>query len=271
MRRASRLSETGRPLRTSHTATPTGEVSISASRSARAPLGAVGARVGDRAGGLGGEHHQDILVLVRERFPVLFLHEIEVSDVRAEMAHRRALEGLRRQALGGEAEAADIGRNVGNAQRPVEVAEVLEQARPVGPLRHGPVLLGGEAGGDEVHGRPGLVDGGDGTVARAGQGAGAFGDLAQHGVEVEAGCDAQARRAAFSRRSSSGPVTAASRPRGEGYGRRRPRQRGSGGATAMWTHNSRYSYLIQSFIHAHITLCCVLLSTDSQHDRIETE
>ena len=111
------------------------------------------------------------------------------------MAHRRALEGLRRQALGGEAEAADIGRNVGNAQRPVEVAEVLEQARPVGPLRHGPVLLGGEAGGDEVHGRPGLVDGGDGTVARAGQGAGAFGDLAQHGVEVEAGCDAQARRA----------------------------------------------------------------------------
>ena len=36
MRRASRLSETGRPVPTSNTTTPTGEVSISASRSARA-------------------------------------------------------------------------------------------------------------------------------------------------------------------------------------------------------------------------------------------
>ena len=60
------------------------------------PLGAVGARIGDRGRGLGGEQHQDLLVPVGERFPALLLDEIEVADVHAAMAHRRALEGLRR-------------------------------------------------------------------------------------------------------------------------------------------------------------------------------
>ena len=57
------------------------------------------------------------------------------------------------------------------------------------------VLLGGEARGDEVLGGAGLVDGGDGAVARAGERPGALDDFVQHHLEVEARADAQARRA----------------------------------------------------------------------------
>ena len=83
---------------------------------AGALLGAVGARVGDRRRGLRGEQHQDLLVLVRERLPALLLDQVEVSDMDAEMAHRHALEGLRGQTVGREAERADIGGHVGDAQ-----------------------------------------------------------------------------------------------------------------------------------------------------------
>ena len=158
-------------------------------------LGAVGARIGDRGRGLRGEEHQDLLVLVGEGLPALLLHEIEVADMDAAMAHRRALEGLRRQPVGGEAERLHIGRDVGDPERPLEVAEVLEEPRALGPLRHGPVLLLGEARGDEVLRRPRLVDGGDGAEAGAGQRPGALDHLAEHRLEVEARADPQARRA----------------------------------------------------------------------------
>ena len=59
-----------------------------------AALGAVGARIGDRGRGLRGEEHKDLLVLVGERLAALLLDEIEVADMDAAMAHRRALEGL---------------------------------------------------------------------------------------------------------------------------------------------------------------------------------
>ena len=51
------------------------------------------------------------------------------------------------------------------------------------------------AGPYEINGLSRLVDGGDGAVARAGERAGAFGDLLQDGIEVEARADAQACRA----------------------------------------------------------------------------
>ena len=162
---------------------------------AGAPLGAVGARVGDRGGGLGGEQHQDLLVLVGERVRALLLDEIEVADMHAAMAHRRALEGLRRQPLRGEAELPHVGRDVGDADRPRQVAEVLEQPRALGPFRDGPVLLLGEARGDEVPRRARLVDGGDGAEAGAGERAGAVDHLVEHGLQVQARADAQARRA----------------------------------------------------------------------------
>ena len=57
------------------------------------------------------------------------------------------------------------------------------------------MLVGGEARGDEVPGRPGLVDGGDGGEARAGERPGALDDLVQNGLEVKARADPEARRA----------------------------------------------------------------------------
>ena len=158
-------------------------------------LGAVGARVGDRGRGLRGEQHQDLLVLVGERLVALLLGQIEVADMDAAMAHRRALEGLRRQQVGGETERLHIGRNVGDPERSLEVAEILEEPRALGPLHDGPVLRLGDARGDEVLWRARLVDGGDGAEARAGQRPGALDDLAEHGLEVEARADPQARRA----------------------------------------------------------------------------
>ena len=111
------------------------------------------------------------------------------------MAHRRALEGLRRQQVGGEAERLHIGRNVGDPKRSLEIAEILEEPRALGPLHDGPVLRLGDARGDEVLWRARLVDGGDGAEARAGQRLRALDDLAEHGLEVEARADPQARRA----------------------------------------------------------------------------
>ena len=71
----------------------------------------------------------------------IHIDEIEVADMDAAMAHRRALEGLRRQPVGREAERLHIGRNVGDPDRPLEVAEVLEEPRALGPLRQAPVLV----------------------------------------------------------------------------------------------------------------------------------
>ena len=58
-----------------------------------------------------------------------------------------------------------------------------------------PVLVRGEARGDEILGGAGLVDGGNGAVARAGERPGALDDFVQHHLKVEARADAQARRA----------------------------------------------------------------------------
>ena len=114
----------------------------------------------------------------------------------AAVAHRRALEGLRGQTVvGREAERADIGGDVGDAQRARQVTEELEEPRPVGPFHDVPVLVRGEARGDEVLGGAGLVDGGNGAVARAGERPGALDDFVQHHLKVEARADAQARRA----------------------------------------------------------------------------
>ena len=97
--------------------------------------------------------------------------------------------------VGREAERAHVGGHVGQPQRSRQVAEILEQPRPVGPFQQLAVLLRGEARSDEVLGDAGIVDGGDGTVAGAGERAGALDNLVQHGLKVEARVDAQARRA----------------------------------------------------------------------------
>ena len=161
----------------------------------RAALVAVRARIGDGDGGLGCEQHQHLLVLVGELFPARLLAEEEVPDVEAAVAHRRALEGAAGDEPGRKPERGDVLAEVGEAKRPVEATQMREQAHRVGPGRHLPRLLGGEARDDVPLRHARLVDGGDDAVARAGERAGALHHLAQHGVEVEARADAQHRRA----------------------------------------------------------------------------
>ena len=58
-----------------------------------------------------------------------------------------------------------MGGDVGEAQRSAKVREVLEEPRPVRPLLEPAVRVPGEARGDGVPGRSGLVEGGDGALA----------------------------------------------------------------------------------------------------------
>ena len=81
IRFASRLMDTGRPVRASKTTTPTGEVSIRASRSGPRPLLVpVRAGVGDGGGRLRGEQQQDFFVFLREIPSPLLVAEEEVAD-----------------------------------------------------------------------------------------------------------------------------------------------------------------------------------------------
>ena len=158
-------------------------------------LVAVRAGVGDRRRRLRGEQHQNLLVLARERLPARLLAEKEVADMHPAVAHRHGLQGLRQRQLLGIAERAGVGGNVRQAQRARKVPEVFEERVPVRPLPDVPALFRREAGGDELQDRAAFVDGRDHPVACAGQRAGAVDDLVQDGVEVEAGADAQDRRA----------------------------------------------------------------------------
>ena len=72
---------------------------------------------------------------------------------------------------------------------------MFEQTRARRAIRPAPVLLGTQAGTDEVLGLAGFVDGGDHAAPGSGQGAGAVHDLAQDRIELETGADAQDRRA----------------------------------------------------------------------------
>ena len=139
---------------------------------------AMGAGVGDGRRRLRREQHEDVLVLVRELASAPLAGEEEAAKVRAAMAHRRPLEGLRRHEVGGEAERTDVAGQVRQPERRGEVAQVVEELRPLRqPTLHLAVLLGSEAGGDEIAGRPGVVDRGDGPVACVRESAGAVDDL----------------------------------------------------------------------------------------------
>ena len=152
-------------------------------------LVAVGARIHDRGGGLGGEQGQHFLVLVAERLAVGLVGEEEAADVGAAVAHRRALEGAGEHPGRLDAKRAHVDREVGAAQRTRQFAEVFEQSGVVGPGVELKLFFGCEAQEHEFPGRAVLVDGGDDAPAGAGERPGALHHLAEHGVEVEARVD----------------------------------------------------------------------------------
>ncbi len=154
-------------------------------------LVAVRAGVGDRGRSLGREQHQNLFVVVGELLAALLPGEEEVADVRAAVAHRRALARPREGRRGRHAERAHVARQVREPQRPRQLAQVLEQAAAIGPGGELLLFLGREAGEDEVLGRARVVDRGDDAAAGGGEPAGALEHLGEHGVEVERGADAQ--------------------------------------------------------------------------------
>ena len=72
---------------------------------------------------------------------------------------------------------------------------MLEELRPVRPVNELAVLVGRDAGADEVLDLACLVDGRDQAVAGAGQRAGAVRHLLQDGHHIEARADTQNGRA----------------------------------------------------------------------------
>ena len=98
-------------------------------------LVSVVARVGDRRTGLCGEEHQDLLVLAGELPAALLVGEVEVADMHAPVTDRRPKEALRRRPVVGEAERAQVGRQVPEPEWMAHLAEVFTQLRPVGQLQ----------------------------------------------------------------------------------------------------------------------------------------
>ena len=157
----------------------------------RAPLGAVGASVGDRGRGLGGEQRQHLLVLAGELLSFRLVAQEEVPDLDATVAQRRAQEGPGEDPGGVEPVLADVAREVGQARWRRQVPEKLEQAQTVRPGEDLPFLVGGEAGEGQIPGQVPLVDGHDDAVAGVGEPAGAVHRLEEHGIEIEACVDSQ--------------------------------------------------------------------------------
>ena len=195
-RRASRLNETGWPVAASKTATPTGEVSTRASRSARARCSSQCTRA---------------LATALAACTANNTRRSSSSTVKACPPPSRRGRSPRRAGPGGasaspagwsatapgpgKAERANVGLQVRHSERPGKVAQVLEEADRVRPLDHLPLLVDGEPGGDELLRLAGLVDGRNHAATGAGQRTCGVDGLAQDGGDVEARADAQHGRA----------------------------------------------------------------------------
>ena len=161
----------------------------------RALLVAVGAGVGDRRRRQRGEQHQYLLVVVGELRLTFLPCKGQIADLYAAVAQRRSLEGLRVHQVRGVTQRGDERRQVRQPYRSRQIAEVRPELGPVRPGHELLVLLGGEAGADEILNPARVVDSGDHAVAGAGERARAVDDLLQDGGHVEGRTDAQDRSA----------------------------------------------------------------------------
>ena len=156
----------------------------------------VGACVGDSCRCLGGQQHQHLLVLAGELPFAVLVGQKEAADMYSAVTHRRSHGGLGQKRVRGVALRADVAVQIRQVQRSLRVPEAFAQP-PVVPFQDLAVLVGSEAGRDEVLELPRAADGCDHTVTGAGQGAGAVHHLRQDHVEIEACADAQAGCAQF--------------------------------------------------------------------------
>ena len=192
MRLASRLNDAGRPVRASNTTTPTGEVSTTVSRSARARCSARKVRALTMAAAACAANSSSTSSSSSVNSAPPSLSPRKKLPTWAPRWRIGVLMQARRQHdVPGHAQRTHEGGEVGDPERPRQVAELLEELHAAGPLRHPAVVVLGQARGDEFPGRSRLVDGDDAAVARAGELAGAVGHFLQDGLQVEAGADAQ--------------------------------------------------------------------------------
>ena len=86
-----------------------------------------------------------------------------------------------------------VAGEIGQLERLPDVAQVLEEPRPVGPCHQRADLLGGHARGPEVHQPAAGVDRRNHALVGAGQRTSAVDHLLEHRVQIQARVDAQHR------------------------------------------------------------------------------
>ena len=118
-------------------------------------LTAVRATLGDRRRGLGRGSYQHLFFVVGEQLAIGLLGEEEV-DVGAAVAHRARAGRSARGPRGRNAERAGVSREVGNPQRPQQVAQVLQ--RRARYRSSSSVALMRRIAQDLVSSRPGLPE-----------------------------------------------------------------------------------------------------------------
>ena len=151
----------------------------------------VRARVDDGRCRLRREQDEDFFVLARELLSACLPAEEEVADMLPAVTHRRRLHRPGQDHVGPASERPEVGGKVPQSHRLRKIPQVLEEPRPVLPVRESPALVRRKARADEVLDLSAFVDGRDHAVPGARQGAGAVDGLLQDGAQVEAAVDAQ--------------------------------------------------------------------------------
>ena len=113
------------------------------------------------------------------------------------VTHGRSLAGHGQDRCRGKTKRPDKAGQVVHSQRTLKIPKVFKQAQPMFPVQHLAVLTRSESGSNDVFCRTRVADGRDRAVAGAGQRPGAFHNLRQDRIEIEACADAQAGCAQF--------------------------------------------------------------------------
>ena len=184
------------PSVASNTTTPTGEVSTSDSRSAlvRCSTLVLAGALAIAAAACEAISRRISSSSSVNASAFSFPARMTISDRCAEVKHWHGQEGTGgRQAVRRQTCFAYVFGKVRPSERTGQIAYLFKELRPVGPIRQTPMLLVGETGGDEILELAGLVDGGDGAVARSGECAGTLHDFLEDVLEVQACTDTQDR------------------------------------------------------------------------------
>ena len=162
-----------------------------------APFVAVPPRVGYHQRRLRGERHQRLLVLLAELRGAFLPGQKEAAGPQLPVMHGSSEKRGRgeRRAKVPKPLRPQVTRQVAHSERLPHGAEVLEHLRPVGKCPHRLPLPPTQPRGEQILRTTGLVKGGYCAAAGSGQLARSLEYLLEHGLQVQAPVDAQARLA----------------------------------------------------------------------------